>query len=177
MARKGRIEQDLNRFKEIVAASRSYAEVIAAMNYKASGGVYRHLAMKCAAYEIDTKHFVGQGWSKGKTRLSDRSLEKEARKKETPWKDAFCKNSKSLNKALLRRLVLEKGIEYKCSICGIFEWRGKRLRLHLDHINGDRTDCREENLRLICPNCDSQTTTYSRGLRQKRELKHWWERI
>jgi predicted amidophosphoribosyltransferase len=41
------------------------------------------------------------------------------------------------------------------------EWRGKPISLHLDHINGDPSDNRIENLRILCPNCHSQTPTYS----------------
>jgi 5-methylcytosine-specific restriction endonuclease McrA len=32
--------------------------------------------------------------------------------------------------------------------------------MHLDHINGVRDDHRLENLRMLCPNCHSQTPTY-----------------
>lgn len=49
---------------------------------------------------------------------------------------------------------------YKCIICGISEWQNKTLVLITDHINGIPDDWRLDNLRLICPNCDSQTDTY-----------------
>ena len=41
------------------------------------------------------------------------------------------------------------------SIAGVLE-----LVLELDHINGVGDDHRLENLRLLCPNCHSQTETY-----------------
>lgn len=52
-----------------------------------------------------------------------------------------------------------------CAICGIEdEWNGVTLALIVDHINGDTTNDRRENLRLICPNCDSQPPTFRQGI-------------
>lgn len=49
----------------------------------------------------------------------------------------------------------------KCDICGIGnEWHGKKLQFILDHIDGNASNNTRENLRLICPNCDSQLSTY-----------------
>ena len=39
-------------------------------------------------------------------------------------------------------------------------WRGKELRLEIDHIDGSRFNNTLENLRILCPNCHSQTETY-----------------
>ena len=48
-----------------------------------------------------------------------------------------------------------------CAICGMpDEWNGKPLVFVLDHINGDAAYSARENLRLICPNCDSQLDTF-----------------
>lgn len=49
-----------------------------------------------------------------------------------------------------------------CSICGQDKcWNGKELNLHLDHVNGINNDNRLKNLRWLCPNCHSQTPTYT----------------
>ena len=48
-----------------------------------------------------------------------------------------------------------------CAICGIVEeWNGLPLVFVLDHIDGDSTNNHRDNLRMICPNCDSQLPTF-----------------
>lgn len=66
--------------------------------------------------------------------------------------------------AIKKRFIDSLGKEeIKCSECKIGEWwNGKRLVLQLDHKNGINNDHHFDNLRLLCPNCHSQTHTYSR---------------
>jgi hypothetical protein len=52
-------------------------------------------------------------------------------------------------------LAEERG--YKCQVCGVHDWQGKPITLHVDHINGDPSNDHPNNLRLICPNCHSET--------------------
>jgi len=55
-----------------------------------------------------------------------------------------------------------------CAICGAASvWLGVPLAFVLDHIDGDPTNNRPENLRLVCPNCDSQLATYKSRNRGK----------
>ena len=55
---------------------------------------------------------------------------------------------------------------HECALCGITTWNNKPLTLHLDHVNGNSNDNNLANLRLLCPNCHSQTPTYcGRNLR------------
>lgn len=58
------------------------------------------------------------------------------------------------------RLIKEKILKEECNICGISEWNNKSLTLHLDHEDGNSHNHALSNLRLLCPNCHSQTDTY-----------------
>lgn len=62
----------------------------------------------------------------------------------------------------LKEKLLNEGIfENKCSKCGVGDsWQDEHLVLELDHINGISDDHRLKNLRILCPNCHSQTPTF-----------------
>lgn len=60
-----------------------------------------------------------------------------------------------------KKIKLLKEQNNKCDICGIDPiWNGKLLSFHMDHIDGDHGNNKRENLRMICPNCHSQTDTF-----------------
>ncbi len=61
---------------------------------------------------------------------------------------------------LRERLIRENIKQKKCEVCEIEQWMERPISLELDHIDGDRTNHRLENLRILCPNCHSQTETY-----------------
>jgi hypothetical protein len=60
---------------------------------------------------------------------------------------------------VLRRYLTETH-GYHCSECSISEWNGKLICLHVDHRDGNSDNNLPDNLRLICPNCHSQTETW-----------------
>jgi 5-methylcytosine-specific restriction endonuclease McrA len=69
--------------------------------------------------------------------------------------------SKSARDCKKLKLLRDGIFKYCCSQCGIFEWLGRPLALQIDHINGIHNDWRVENLRMLCPNCHSQTPTFA----------------
>lgn len=95
------------------------------------------------------------------------------KKRKIELKDVLVKNSTYSRNHLKRRLLEEEMLENKCQECGLLNsWNGSPITLQLDHINGVRNDNRLENLRLLCPNCHSQTSTFAgRGLKKKNTLK------
>ena len=74
----------------------------------------------------------------------------------------------------LRGALLKSEREYKCEECGLTsKWQEKKLTLHVDHIDGDNENHEASNLRFLCPNCHSQTDTFSwKNVRRKKLLKN-----
>lgn len=65
-----------------------------------------------------------------------------------------------------------------CAICGCDDnWNGNKLVFVLDHIDGDASNNRRENLRLICPNCDSQTDTFKSKNKFSTRRNYWKDKI
>lgn len=73
---------------------------------------------------------------------------------------SFVKGSTRTNMALKRTLINYHKWKDECKECGLSEWRGKKLVLELDHIDGDTSNNTIENLRFLCPNCHSLTDAF-----------------
>lgn len=104
---------------------------------------------------VDISHFVPGKW---------RPTENEK---------LFSINFSGRNGILKKRILEEKLIPYICSECSQEPiWNNKPLVLQLDHTNGNSSDNRLENLRFLCPNCHTQTTTFcGSNIRGKNYLK------
>jgi hypothetical protein len=132
--------------EEIVLASRSVADVRKKLGYRSNNGLMDHeVSARLNRDKISTDHFV---------------VAKPGPK--IKLRDILVRNS-SYNRARLKKRLLAAGVlKNKCAVCGIGpEWNGKPMSLQLDHVNGVNDDNRLKNLRIICPNCHSQTTTYA----------------
>jgi DNA-binding CsgD family transcriptional regulator len=84
-----------------------------------------------------------------------------ARPSATPIAELLVADTYRARNNVKLRLLKEGLKQPRCERCGLAEWNGAPLSLALHHINGDRLDNRLANLELLCPNCHSQTATYS----------------
>ena len=138
----------------VVKNSTSIAEALRKLGYQYTRGTNYQLFRKiCKEKGIDYSHFTGQ--KKGTVIRTEQNV--------------FCKDSTASQTTLRSWYLKGNYSKYQCAICGISTWNGQELTLRLDHINGDNKDDRLENLRWVCPNCDSQLDTFCRG--HKRQPK------
>ena len=109
-----------------------------------------------------TEHLAScRGWSKGLTRETDERVRRTSDRKSIPLKDILeGKHPETQTNKIKKKLLREGMLKNACKICGISEWMGRSIVCELDHINGNRRDHSLENLRMLCPNCHSQTSTY-----------------
>jgi hypothetical protein len=137
--------------KKYIEESTSFAEVLRKLDIDPRGRNYNVVKDAIDELSIDISHFLGKAHFKN------------TKQKTIPWSEILVKNSHSiLGTDRKRRLIKEGLLQNRCygDNCGINSWLGKSLSLQLDHINGDNTDNRIENIRLLCPNCHSQTETF-----------------
>lgn len=133
-----------------IAESLSWTEAVRRMGYCPSGGNWRTIKKYAAIWKIDTSHFDPDA-------VRARALRRTA----TPLQEVLVRRS-TYNRGSLKRRLYDEGLKQRrCELCGQDEiWRGKRISLILDHINGERDDNRLDNLQIVCPNCAATLPTH-----------------
>lgn len=136
----------------------SVCEILRRLGLPTKSGNHRTLTKRLGEEDFDLTQFQIN------KKLELKSRPNNAHKSiKIPNEKVFCEGSSySCNIQLKKRLVNDYGWTYQCSECGVGDsYNDKPLTLQLDHINGDNTDHRLQNLQFLCPNCHSQTNNFS----------------
>lgn len=168
-------------FQLLCDASSSKKEILMKLGYTKreyeSGWHYRKIDSYIKFFNIDLFKF------------NENVKIRKSKLKSALLNDVLIEKSTYNSSTFKGRLIVEKLLINKCYECGqLDKHNGKSLVLQLDHINGNRYDNRIENLRMLCPNCHSQTPTYGgknkknaeKGIYKKRKRKrknliNWYE--
>lgn len=160
-----RLKYNIDEYNELVKAisiSTTFREFLINLGRSESSASYRYVKRRLLFYNLNTSHF-----------LTKSEILKIKHKKLRPSnEEMFTKDSKSSRGAIKKRIINEKLIPYKCSICaneGI--WRNQKMTLILDHIDGDSRNNDLSNLRFVCPNCNSMLDTHCVGKKGVGKIK------
>ena len=150
---------DKELLKEITKNSTSFSEILKKLNLSPQGANYKMIKNLIINFNIDHKHLLCKNRRTWKTGIKK------------SWDEILIENYQFvIGSSIKQRLIKENILKYECYICSISSWNNNKLTLQLDHINGINNDNRIENLRLLCPNCHSQTTTFAgRKLKNKKQ--------
>lgn len=151
-------------FIQAVKTSFSVRDTLRKFDVAPHGGSYKTFHLRVKKLNLDISHFTGQGHLKNKP---------------NPWakkfslSDFLVVNSNRVLSVIHKQKIIDEGLlENKCDKCGLKNlWQDEPIVLHIDHVNGDHFDHRINNLRLLCPNCHSQTPTYCGGNKKHNQPK------
>ena len=132
-------------FLKLIETSESRSDIFHKLGMRKSSNSFHILNRRIKRDNVNISNFkIGSNYGQG-IKLSDDKV--------------YVENSP--HRHIRDRVTCDQFMEYKCSICKIDPvWNKEELILELDHINGIRNDNRKENLRWLCPNCHSQTSTF-----------------
>ncbi|MFA5071114.1 MAG: hypothetical protein WC511_01955 [Candidatus Pacearchaeota archaeon] len=136
--------------KDWVKTSKYFKEILAKFGLENKGNNYKTLQARLKKEGISFEHILlSKNLPRGGAILKADS-------------EVFVENSSYARKGIKNRILKKNLLPEICSICGqLPSHNDKKLVLVLDHINGVPNDNRIENLRFVCPNCNSQLETFA----------------
>lgn len=148
--------------------STSIRQVLHHLRLKEAGGNYAQIKKYLYFYKVQTAHFTGKVWNKGKRGIGKPRLS---------LNQILTEGSHFQSYKLKKRLFAEKIKFPRCEECG---WEkvsaDGRIPLELDHINGNSRDNRLKNLRILCPNCHSLKPTHRGRNKKHGSVAEWYTR-
>jgi hypothetical protein len=150
-------------FVELLKNSSTISEVLFKLGYSVKGNSWGFAKIRQRMFDLNLDGSVFKGKS---------PITKYGSLHKVNASDILKPNCKHARSVLRRYVIKNNLIPYRCAICGCVEWQGRTLSLELDHINGINNDNRIENLRFLCPNCHSQTTTYGSRNQQRNDSEY-----
>lgn len=161
-------------FIKAVKESFTIADVLRRLGKKVNScGFYKVVHRDIKRFGLDTSHWLGRAHANRESNIRAAAI------RSIPLSELLVKDCFHTPKGFKNRLLRANLLPYVCKLCGLNEWQGKSICLQLDHENGVNDDNRLENLRLLCPNCHSQTDTYCGrnnkvGRKPKKEADSNW---
>jgi len=152
---------DRDTLVRLIAESDTFSSILAVCGLNTQGGNVKTLKRRLDIEGIDYSRIQSNNgrFTKAATRAITVPLDK-----------VLVIDSTYKSSGFRKRLINSGLLINKCYVCGLDPfWNNQPLTLRLDHINGIHNDCRIENLRLVCPNCDSQLPTFGSKNKRKRD--------
>lgn len=124
-------------------SSFSFTECLDKLSINTSGGAFYHFKRRLKLLGFDFSKFTNTG---GRVTAFKRN------------KDALKNNSKKrIKRGILETLLKHNNVKYECNMCGINNWKNKRLLLHIHHKDENSKNNTLNNLCYLCPNCHNIT--------------------
>ncbi len=137
-------------FISIVRSSFSIKQVIESCGLIPAGGNYKTTNQRIKSLGLDTSHFKGQSWNKGrKFPQFNVPIEK------------YLNNEQTISSYALKAKLFLEGLKKECcENCGLHTWQDVKIPLELHHIDGNNSNNNLENIQILCPNCHALTPNY-----------------